>query len=138
MTHIGTSREAVEALIWEGVTEGPWYAEGDVVYCPRGMEIAELAYWKGARFIAASRQLVPALLDRAEKAEAELAALKAELAALKAERDGLRKALKPFAVALSLGRKARPFGDTGHIREIALAFVTLDHLKAANAALGDA
>jgi hypothetical protein len=131
MTHIGTSREAVEALIWEGVTEGPWYAEGDVVYCPRGMEIAELAYWKGARFIAASRQLVPALLDRAEKAEAELAALKAE-------RDGLRKALKPFAVALSLGRKARPFGDTGHIREIALAFVTLDHLKAANAALGDA
>ena len=84
-----TSREAVEALM-EGVTEGPWEASRcpsnarEIVEHPDLGRIANLSYpdagddEANARFIAASRQLVPALLDRAEKAEAERDTLKAQ------------------------------------------------------------
>ena len=94
MPTIDTSREAVEALM-EGVTEGPWEAsrcpsnEREIVEHPDLGRIANLSYpdagddEANARFIAASRQLVPALLDRAEKAEARAQKAEAELYAFK-------------------------------------------------------
>ena len=74
---IDTSRKAVEALM-KGVTPGPWDFDCLEVIGPRRETVADPVTNKDGRFIAASRQLVPALLDRAEKAEAELATLKAE------------------------------------------------------------
>ena len=96
---IDTSREAVEALM-EGVTPEGWRSDGIAVEGPTyGVTVCITHYpatcpgdtpeplsencKHNQRFIAASRQLVPALLDRAEKAEAELAALKAERDALR-------------------------------------------------------
>ena len=74
MSDIDTSRKAVEALM-KGVTEGPWDFDCLEVIGPRRETVADPVTKKDGRFIAASRQLVPALLDRAEKAEASLARL---------------------------------------------------------------
>ena len=119
MSDTDTSREAVEALM-EGVTPGPWEASRcpsnarEIVEHPDLGRIANLSYpdagddEANARFIAASRELVPALLDRAEKAGAELVRMagqamsegeraneaEAELATLKAERERLREAMQ--------------------------------------------
>ena len=93
---IDTSREAVEALM-EGVTPEGWRSDGIAVEGPTyGVTVCITHYpatcpgdtpeplsencKHNQRFIAASRQLVPALLDRAEKAEAELYAFKLAVA----------------------------------------------------------
>lgn len=88
---IDTSREAVERLL-TNVTPGPWRV-GPVDDCrvedADGNEVSQIDgdynhpdLWPimeaNARFIAAARELVPALLARAESAEAEVARLTAE------------------------------------------------------------
>ncbi len=100
---IDTSRESVERLL-TNVTPGPWRV-GPVDDCrvedADGNEVSQIDgdynhpdLWPimeaNARFIAAARELVPALLARAESAEAEVARLStppddAEVAALVAE-----------------------------------------------------
>jgi len=95
MTQIDTSREAVEALL-QGVTEGPWWvgAQNDALFVinatpspapydgpiPKdyGANVVCTPNWRdmpcnlNARFIAAARELVPALLARAEAEETAL------------------------------------------------------------------
>ena len=89
-----TSREAVERLL-DGVTPGPWrvrvnkrdsHDECDLSICGDIFVLADLNgpqyphQHPNARFIAAARDLVPALLARAEALRADLtAALQREL-----------------------------------------------------------
>ena len=128
MTTIDTSREAVEALM-EGVTEGPWIAgprSGASAFANRwevrgpdyGM-IATMSFpdegddTANARFIAASRELVPALLDRAEKAEAELATLKAERERLREAASKLWEARHDPNLRCTAGPFLGALGDLG-------------------------
>ena len=80
---IDTSREAVERLL-EGVTPGPWHVDGplwnQIIWSSSDNRVCFMAHTSGlddardlatAAFIAAARELVPALLARAEAAEAE-------------------------------------------------------------------
>lgn len=78
MTQIDTSPEAIAALM-DGVTPGPWEAvaagQADdlnevVAYKPTFSSIAD-AEGANARFIAAARDLVPALAARLAEVEAE-------------------------------------------------------------------
>jgi hypothetical protein len=82
-------KAAREALV--GVTEGPWWTDQDKfpsdVYCNLGSNCisrwptrtlteCDTNYFDGnanARFIAAARSLVPAMADRIEELEAEVA-----------------------------------------------------------------
>lgn len=87
---IDTSREAVERLL-EGVTPGPWEADGpnwnQIIWSSAGNRVCFMAHSNGldvardtatARFIAASRDLVPALLAERDAALAEVSRLTAE------------------------------------------------------------
>jgi hypothetical protein len=165
MTHIGTSREAVETMSIEQICaklQADLKRAADAIHpeAQRLLEIAAMVHVNAVRAGCTHEEAAKYATGKADQTFFDLLqdrfgssalcqnidGLKAELAALKAERDGLRKALKPFAVALSIGRKSLPVLRPAHIREIALAYVreialayvTLDHLKAANAALGDA
>jgi len=90
VTHTDTSREAVEALL-QGVTEGPWWEDNNEGYGANNIwanhasdDLAKILVAQAVgdsaeaeanmAFIAAARELVPALLARAEAAEAALAA----------------------------------------------------------------
>lgn len=100
-----TSTEAVERLL-DGVTPGDWssYSDDDDPDCPAGFQYSLhsskygcVGYWTGhkdnhkderwylteadARFIAAARDLVPALLKERDEARAALAEVEAALAA---------------------------------------------------------
>lgn len=95
MTKIDTSTEAVEALL-DGVTDGPWAAEHikynsgyrTTIYPEMDpLNAIAIAHWhsvktetgektdrqENARFIAASRELVPALLAERDALQAKLA-----------------------------------------------------------------
>lgn len=155
MGDIDTSREAVERLL-DGVTEGPWlYRPGhyddwgvvkaqDCQICqarhPDRLESKVLSEYRAngldpweanARFIAAARELVPALLARAEAAEAKLADWQASQhyryigkdgkpvlardleAALAAERETVARLTEALTLAANrLHRRAVDF-DTG-------------------------
>lgn len=100
MSEIDTSTAAIAALM-EGVTAGPWEQDGPIsakiVWSGPDVRVCFMASdgpaSKNARFIAAARELVPALTDerdaavaRAEQAEArEAEALRRENARLMAE-----------------------------------------------------
>jgi hypothetical protein len=95
MTNPDTSAEAV-AKVLDGVTDGPWLEEFADVYNSAGEVVALIdgEYLADARFIAAARELVPALsrdleamraerdaaIARAEQAETRVAELEAERA----------------------------------------------------------
>lgn len=104
---IDTSKEAVDRLL-DGVTPGPWYSEKEDpndgpedVVTAGDYYVASLHYLRGmdepaanASFIAAARELVPALAAerdaqtaRADAAEAEVSRLKKALVHMTAERD---------------------------------------------------
>lgn len=93
MTQIDTSTEAVLRLLGN-VTPGPWYRDAWDIRSdgPGTGAICEVAkpngdddqYWKNgeadanARFIAAARQLVPALLKERDDLRAKLAQIKGD------------------------------------------------------------
>jgi len=65
------SDEQIEALC-EATTKGPWWFDGrEVGAGSAGQLVAIPARREDAEFIAAARTLVPSLLERAQKAEAE-------------------------------------------------------------------
>lgn len=83
MNHIDTSTEAVERLL-EDVTEGPWAVDNNSYCCDvvTGFEAPDENFVicgdlsvKDARFIAAARDLVPALLKERDEARARVSAL---------------------------------------------------------------
>lgn len=93
MTQIDTSTEAVEALL-KDVTPGPWEynarkqvgpisQEDDQSYgmiCDAVCELDYTYHWRSdARFIAAARELVPALLAERDALRAEVERLKAQV-----------------------------------------------------------
>lgn len=137
---IDTSKEAVEWLL-DGVTPGPWRV-GPVDDCrvedADGNEVAQIDgdynspdLWPkmeaNARFIAAARELVPALAAerdeqtaRADAAGAEVARLTAELSALRAGQYALVAAVCDVAASMiednmrhaaELGREIWPIPD---------------------------
>lgn len=86
-----TSREAVDALL-QGVTAGPWWLDGpvwnQVVWSSADNRVCFMAHSNGAndasdiataRFIAAARELVPALRAALDEAEARAERLEAAL-----------------------------------------------------------
>ena len=84
MINIDTSTEAVERLL-DGVTPGPWAVDSGSAYCDvvteHGVPDADFVICKhpsikDARFIAAARDLVPALLKERDEVRAAIAALK--------------------------------------------------------------
>lgn len=91
MTAIDTNTEAVERLM-DGVTPGPWLVGEDqcvddtwsIVTTSGGAILANVndrpARTANARFIAAARDLVPALLKERDEASARIEALEAFLA----------------------------------------------------------
>jgi len=107
MTAIDTSTTAVTALM-DGVTEGPWYlSSGHMQSNGQLYWQVETAYdavvnnqfcWAqgdhgaNARFIAAARQLVPALVAERDAADQRAAALLARVAALEADCAAARNA----------------------------------------------
>lgn len=93
MTKIDASTAAIAALM-DGVTAGPWEQDGPIsakiVWAGPDVRVCFMTSdgpaSKNARFIAAARELVPALTDerdaavaRAERAEARVAELEAEV-----------------------------------------------------------
>lgn len=106
MTHIDTSKEAVERLL-DGVTPGPWYSEKEDpndgpedVVTAGDYYVASLHYLRGmdepaanARFIAAARELVPALATERNAQAARADAAEAREKALLSTYDAERKAL---------------------------------------------
>lgn len=86
---IDTSKEAVERLM-DGVTPGPWEVRGKQTVGTGQMTIAKCGRKNGsadARFIAAARELVPALAAERDAQTARADAAEAEVARLTAERD---------------------------------------------------
>lgn len=93
MTKIDTSREAIEKLL-DGVTPGPWIYEeyennivapsvrvvsnSGIVICDNEPYYPQAVTPESARFIAAARELVPALLADLEAAEVERDRLREE------------------------------------------------------------
>ena len=127
---IDTSKEAVERMLI-GVTPGPWQTgqsswndDGEVQYTLHGIKHARYA---DCMFIAAARELVPALTAerdaqtaRADAAEAEVSRLTAELTALRAGQDALVAAVCDVAASMiednmrhaaELGREIWPIPD---------------------------
>lgn len=143
-----TSREAVERLL-DGVTPGPWVTVKSDVYpegeCDSWVTIGRQNFdavalivnehikddpelKANANFIAAARELVPALLARAEAAEAA----EARIEALTAERDALKAALNFMRGCIIHARTelAQSSQDMSAIRaERALARATLAEIK---------
>ena len=87
---IDTSREAVERIL-DGVTPGPWHVDGplwnQIIWSSSDNRVCFMAHTNGlddardlatAAFIAAARELVPALLAERDAALAEVARLKAD------------------------------------------------------------
>ena len=90
-----TSTEAVTALL-EGVTPGPWRTDGppwnQTVWSSEDNRVCFMAHTNGldderdistARFIAAARELVPALSAERDRLAAQVAQLQRELDAAK-------------------------------------------------------
>lgn len=94
---IDTSKEAVERLL-DGVTPGPWGQDGPVsakiVWAGPDLRVCFLTSdgpaSKNARFIAAARELVPALAAERDAQTARADAAEAEVARLKDENERLR------------------------------------------------
>lgn len=88
-----TDEEIRELCVW--AAPGPWESNyaGDVL-TQSGGQIADFVPYEGNReFIAAARELVPQLLDRALKAEAELRRCYKDMEELTAERNDLKSIL---------------------------------------------
>jgi hypothetical protein len=85
---VSRSDDEIRALI-DAATPGPWEMQpgGIILGPPRNREslaawvvqLVDLIHDADAEFIAAARDLVPALLERAQRAEARLAAVEAAL-----------------------------------------------------------